>query len=95
MTAKPYIASWTTIEHAGRPVKSGDFKGWNEVAADVGVHRNTIRKWVKVGIFPAPRKVGPRVCLWSTELIHQWRTGNAETVEAAHVAGQQRRPKKT
>ena len=30
-----------------------------EVADAIGVHADTVKRWVKEGHFPAPRKIGP------------------------------------
>ena len=87
-----FMDGFTVVEFQGKPTQVGDFRGWDAVAADVGVHRNTIRNWVKRGLFPAPRKIGQRTCLWSCEAVRQWRAGNAELIELTIAAGKQRHP---
>ena len=38
----------------------------------VGVSKNTIHNWVKLGIFPKPFKLGPRAIGWRVEEVEDW-----------------------
>lgn len=35
-----------------------------EAAQRLGVHRNTLRRWIRIGRFPKPIMIGPRVVGW-------------------------------
>ena len=44
-----------------------------EVVSLTGVCRSTIYKWVGMGLFPAPRRVGARIVRWLEEEVEAWR----------------------
>ena len=43
-----------------------------EVAALLRVHRGTIWRWCKLGLFPAPMKIG-RTRMWDEREIEDWK----------------------
>lgn len=40
-----------------------------EVSRLLGVSNSTIWRWVKLGIFPKPKKIGLRVAVWGKDQI--------------------------
>ena len=38
----------------------------------IQVSRSTLNNWVKLGTFPAPRKLGPRVVAWVKSEVLEW-----------------------
>ncbi len=49
------------------------------------VRANTIWRWVRVGLFPRPVKLGPQVSAWSLADIQQW--ARAKGVEITVTGG--------
>jgi prophage regulatory protein len=55
---------------AGTPLDPDQFYGADDFARRWGVHRGTVWRWVRLGIFPPPVKFGPpnsrgrRLCRW-------------------------------
>lgn len=37
-----------------------------------GVSRATIYRWIDEGIFPLPRKIGPKAVAWDSDAIEAW-----------------------
>ena len=44
----------------------------HDVLRLIGVSRSTIYKWVGVGVFPPPVKLGARAVGWRQSDIYQW-----------------------
>jgi len=49
-----------------------------EVAAKVGVHKQTIWRWSKQKLFPAPVQIGPKTWRWLEEDVDNWLTSKKE-----------------
>lgn len=43
-----------------------------EIAEKLGIHKATIWRWCKRGLFPKPIKVGQRVIAWPVSEIEAW-----------------------
>lgn len=49
----------------------------NEIATRLGVHRTTVRRWVREGRFPKPVKLGPNCTRWKLTDIEEFESGVA------------------
>lgn len=45
---------------------------WSEVAAKTSLSRDSVRRQIERGSFPAPIKLGPRRVGWKQSDIRQW-----------------------
>ena len=43
-----------------------------ELTKQLGISRSTLLSWVKQGIFPSPRKLGPRAVAWLASEVDEW-----------------------
>ncbi len=43
-----------------------------ELAKLLSVSKGTVYRWVKVGIFPKPVKLGPQVTAWKAQDVQAW-----------------------
>ena len=43
-----------------------------EVADRVGVSRNRVWAWARMGHLPSPTKLGPNTSRWHVDVIKQW-----------------------
>ena len=43
-----------------------------EVLSRVGVGKTTLYRLVEQGEFPAPRKLGPQIAVWSDHEVSEW-----------------------
>lgn len=48
-----------------------------EIATRLGVHRTTVRRWVREGRFPKPVKLGPNCTRWKLTDIEEFESGVA------------------
>ena len=44
----------------------------SKVAHLVGVSKRTIQRWIAVGYFPSPYKIGPSTVAWRADEIQMW-----------------------
>lgn len=57
-----------------------------EVCAIMGVSEQTISRWVKVGSFPAPLKLGPRRIGWEQSAVESFLASKRENIKAVEDA---------
>jgi predicted DNA-binding transcriptional regulator AlpA len=43
-----------------------------EVAARVGISRNRVWAWTRIGHLPRPTKLGPNTSRWHVDVIEHW-----------------------
>ena len=51
---------------------AGKTKRKTAIPARIPIHRNTLRRWVAEGRFPAPCKLGPGVTAWRLDDVERW-----------------------
>ena len=44
----------------------------HEVEHRIGIKRSALYRMMRAGIFPLPKKIGPRAVRWSLEEIESW-----------------------
>ena len=70
MSAKRKIAETSPLQGYARP--QGQTLTPVGVAANLGVHRATLFKWIKAGIFPPASIRAGRVVRWSIKTVDAW-----------------------
>lgn len=70
MSTKRKIAETPPLQEYARP--QGQTLTPVGVAAYIGVHRATLFKWVKAGIFPVASIRAGRVVRWSVKAVDAW-----------------------
>jgi prophage regulatory protein len=76
-------------------MQSHRFLRLNEVQSRLGIKRSTVYRWVSLGQFPHPVKLGERVSAWRESDILEWEaklsTGVSASTEQLRQAQQRRR----
>lgn len=53
----------------------------NDITESLKVDKQTLKRWIKEGKFPAPMQVNDRLTIWSYAIIENWVAQQQQTLD--------------